>query len=263
MPSGLAALIPNDIVEDSKNNNNYYWPTAINFDEGYMYISFAIPKTANSDLVIASGEKFYTWKINMETFESSWFSITNTTGTNLTWYSGTYGLTPYNPCVIVSNNYTLVHTGRGGTDYFGTGSMYIIDNATSSTIKQVVDSDDVTVRNKYFYNYFTMNDIVYGFEYTNSNPGRLYVINLKTGVMKYIANAHAGTLFYSSNYCGGITYGTSFPKIIMSMQSNGMYLGFYMNPMYLLTINNLEDVVTKTSAETMKVTYIITQEAEE
>lgn len=260
MPNDLANLIPDEIVQDSV-NRRYYWPTCMNFDEGFMYISFIIPTAYNTVPKLESGGKLYTWKINMDTFESSWFSITNTTGKAIEFnaYSAWYPI----PHAIVTNNYTMLYTKPVSDTY--RGELFIIDNATSSTIKQVVDSNDKLVDNSRWRAYYVYKDMLYAFYYGN-DAGPMYVINLKTGVMKYVYVP--GSLYqfnYQSQYwCNGITYGTNFPKIMSHYTAgNEPYIWFYMNPMYLLTINNLEDVVTKTSAETMKVTYIITQEEEE
>ena len=256
MPSDLAALIPDDIVQASI-NSKYLWTTAVNIDDGFMYISFIIPKAVNKEPSLASGDKVYTWKINMETFESTWFSITNTTGQTLSPGMSTFFSTL--PFLTVTNNYTVLYSSSGY------GNAWIIDNATGSTIKQVTDSEGniVSISSSNIRGTFSYKDII-TYVYKDNTA---YFLNLKTGIRKiaYCEN----TFVNDYTYPGGITHGTKFPKMFTrylntysSIYSN-CYLILYVNPQILTTINNLEDVVTKTSAETMKVTYIITEEAEE
>lgn len=260
MPSGLAALIPDDIVQTSI-NSNYYWPTAVNTDEGFMYISFIIPTVSGTNgAKLESGDKVYTWKINMNTFESTWFAITNTTGETV---SAHYNSSFFsrNPFVTVTNNYTVLYK-----DNYNKGYAWIIDNATGSTVKQVVNYDgDAFSFTTTPSGVATYSDLVYYFY-----PGTMHVLNLKTGIMTYAVEA-GYVISESSNYkyMAGVTHGTKLPKFIgrynytYGSSSGVSYLTLYVNPQLLMTINNLEETVTKTSAETMKVTYIITQETEE
>lgn len=261
MPTALQNAIPQDIVNASI-NTNYYWPTTITFDEGFMYISFVIPTSNNSStgIQLKSGDKIHVWKINMNTFESSYFTITNTTGQMIQMYyyhspvfNGSFGQW------IVTNEYTILFSNPQSLN----GHMWIIDNATGSTIKQVMTPNDTVFSKPDSYAYhFVRNNMLYLCPAAEVTNQMYYIVNLKTGYVHY---GYACGL--SRMYICGRTYGTKLPLFYYcsgdrSYNSNHWYgyTKFYADPNVLMTINNLEDVVTKTSAETMKVTYILTQE---
>ena len=274
MPSELAALIPDEAVQQSITNNyNWYWPTAFQHDEGFVYISFVIPtKNGSNNIYLESGDKVYTWKINMETFESTWFATTNTTGKQIK-IGYDYNARAKVPFVTVSNNYTVLYENQN------TYSAWVIDNATGATIKEVCDAFDkpisfntsISSTNPCMGNLYgttICNDLVLYHRAGDQDMTRsVALLNLKTGVMKYCHfEGYMGgyTSYYSDDANYGFTHGTPFPKIVNCNQySSNQTVTLYINPMMLVTINNLEDTVTKTSAETMKVTYIITEEEDE
>ena len=263
MPTGLANLIPADLLEKSI-TTNYYWPTQIHCDEGFMYISFTIPKgsgNSNGNLTLSSGDKIYVWKINMNTFESSYFTITNTTGQDIPMY---YNVTPFSTYKqwIITNEYAILFS----TPRYASGNMWIIDTATGSTIKQVVNlyDDSVLDKSSTYQHYYIRNNMIYFFYNANNTFNPMLIINLKTGYAKY---GRSSGLYNWSTF-GVRPYGTKLPYIVYVGSSTAnsyytSYLSFYTDPQFLMTINNLEDTVTKTSAETMKVTYIITESEDE
>lgn len=261
MPQGLIDLIPDNVVQASV-GTSYYWPTDIHFDEGFMYISFIIPTASGSGgTVLASGGKIYVWKINMHTFESSYFIITNTTGQSLTFKYNRSALS--NTCyrnIIVCNDYTVLFSDPSNMS----GYMWIIDNATGSTIKQVVSMEDtVTSKGSGYCFCFVRNNILYCYQDTGGSDSTYHfcTVNLVTGVRKW--GAYKDVIITADDNLF-ITYGTKFPMLIRcDTSSYWCTFTLFADPQVLMTINNLEDVVTKTSAETMKVTYIITEEAEE
>lgn len=262
MPQGLANLIPQDIVEASI-NTSYFWPSECHCDEGFMYISFIIPTASGSAGAnkLKSGDKIYVWKINMNTFESSYFTITNTVGKDLAIDYDMSAVSNTYKQWIINNDYTILFDDA---QYSG-GHMWIIDNATGSTIKQVVYASDETAVSKgsSYHTYFIRNNMAYFFNYsTDSVHNQVLIVNLKTGYCRRACSTH----LYRKYVYGTRTYGSKVPKIIYINTSNDpyqCYIQLYPDPSVLMTINNLEDVVTKTSAETMKVTYIITEEVEE
>ena len=264
MPSGLAAVIPDSIINST---SNYYWPIAINTDEGFMYITFVVPKSTSQTIVVGQGEKFYTWKIDMNTFESSWFEISNVTGVDL---SIPYSYTAANeilfPYIYVLNDYAILYSNYAGSVR---GNMWVINYANGSTdIKKVVNPDGSDfLFTREGVGAYHHKGIVMFVDYNTQNCPTL---NLKTGIMKQVAaNDMASFYTWSSSSSSGTkqilfgsTHGTPFPKMLSSYYYNAYKLfgvKFYINPQFLMTINNLDRVVTKTSAETMKVTYTITQ----
>ena len=264
MPSGLANLIPDDIVQASV-NTSYYWPTDISFDEGFMYISFIIPtsnsSSANYGCNVVSGGKIYVWKINMNTFESSYFTITNTTGQTLAFkYNRSAMYEYYYNNVIVTNDYTVLFSDPSTMS----GNMWIIDNATGSTIKKVTLSDDSAYSKPSSYtNWFVRNNILHFYQNASgTSTAYISTINLVTGVKK--SGTFKDIVVTNGPEFTTRTFGTKFPLFVSYDTGNySVWFHFYTDPQVLMTINNLEDVVTKTSAETMKVTYIITQSEDE
>lgn len=249
MPDELAAVIPSDKLSTS---TNWHWKIDVNQDEGFMYLSFSIPDKQGSHTndSIKPNDKFYVWKINMDTFESTWFTITNTTGQTITHQYGDIKR------MYISNNYTLLLS----KDSDGV-KMWTIENSNNANVKQVKTvAGDVYKLNFTNITGFVINDIVYLYEATTASSTRTWilVINMKTGIVKFISLDSLGNLYYVDN----ITHGTKFPKLVMNLwnfySSWDFYMYFYLNPMYLFTINNLSTPVTKTSAETMKVTYTLT-----
>ena len=88
----------------------------------------------------------------------------------------------------------------------------------------------------------------------------LFLTTGNNGTAYYMVDNVNGTAYPTNGNTGGNGGGVS--------DGIGMYLGAnyasniyrYRNPLYLATVNNLDDVVTKTSNLTMKVTYIVTRE---
>lgn len=83
-----------------------------------------------------------------------------------------------------------------------------------------------------------------------SNTGMGYILNYTQGTVKPI-NVGA-----SGNYS---LFNKKFPSIDALCYGSGSVTQLIKNPLYLATINNLQSPVTKTAAQTMKVTYTLTE----
>lgn len=254
MPIELANIIPSNILEATMNAQYYHWPTEVDYDEGFMYISFMIPTTTGTDgIILNSGAKIYVWKINMNTFESDWFSITNTTGQSIN-MSKNFNVHDIRKQWIISNEYAILFSDP----VYSRGNIWIIDTATGSTIKQVMTLDGTIYNKKSGDNeYFIRNNMLYLLQSAGNTVAYPVVINLKTGYAKFYQDYQI-----DRKYIYGRTYGTKVTFLLSFDFLHSPYrciANFFIDPNVLMTINNLEDIVTKTSAETMKVTYILTQ----
>jgi hypothetical protein len=259
MPADLAALIPDDLVQSSL-TTNYYWPTAINKDEGFMYISFIIPTgpSTNGGNLPKNG-KIYTWKIDMYTFESTWFTVINTTNNAFSYDRLHYASgTSSKPFILVTNNYTVLFSSPAD----GTGYVWIINNETGDIKQLVRESDDTVTSLSYNFGCYVYNDLVIVFDYSSTTYIHYRVINLKTGKLGYICSSDS-IITKNYSYVVGRTFNTKFPKLVVVARNSGSTIGalfkFYTNPQYLLTINNLSEPVIKTPSQTMKVTYVISR----
>lgn len=255
MPIELANIIPSNILEATMTTEYYHWSTEVDYDEGFMYISFMIPtKSGAAGIILNSGAKIYVWKINMNTFESDWFSITNTTGQSIN-MSTNISVHDIRKQWIISNEYAILFSDP----VYSRGNIWIIDTATGSTIKQVMKLDGTIYNRGTSDNeYFIRNNMLYLLQSAGYNPAYPVVINLKTGYAKFYTDYQTNT----NRYIYGRTYGTKVTFLLEFKSNFNPYrciADFYIDPNVLMTINNLEDIVTKTSAETMKVTYILTQ----
>ena len=125
---------------------------------------------------------------------------------------------------------------------------------------------------------------------TYSNPSKIYIIDLETGALVNIVDgvdySNASTTGYTPHRLSNGLYEvckSNYPMDIYIWDSVNNTLkpiglgdvigersealdvmhptngGIYKNPLYLATINNLNSPVTKTAAQTMKVTYILTE----
>lgn len=258
MPSELASFISNEYLDTTK---DYRWFLTVSFDEGYCYISFFPPKSTSSSAWVESDD-LYVWKISMNDFSSSYFKVRNTTGQNLA-YAATYpGLvgtsvsgyeTIYKMPILVTNDFTYVFTGT---------SLYAIDNIDNTIVKKIkgIDGEDIDFSNP-TYNisyYYRQNGNMY---LTGSTLDSFFNVNPRTGIAKKVY------LSLKSSIRGEVKgfkniFGTNWVCMpYYASNSSGCSSGFTitMLPNLLMTINNLESPVTKTSSETMKVIYTITQ----
>lgn len=241
LPSNISALL------DSVKNNVLY--KHIEYDNGYIYAFFS------SDGKISANAKMLLLKINVEDWSTSVVEVTNTTNLNLQYLgasdSGHYLATSDTELRIV-NGYLIV---RGGS-----GNIYIINLANNMDVKRATYYDETVFSSTYFYSGFKYKDYLFFATYSdNYNYDKAFVLNIKTGEV-FVFYKDYGTnaliLFNNSNHVVKNRYNEDFYHITVKYDGS---LFTHMNPLVLMTKNNLDNVVTKTSAQTMKVTYILSE----
>lgn len=264
MPDGLKALITDDMI----NNYGRYFGCSLSNDDNNIYIAIKLASTSKN-YVIEKNAKFYVWKINAETFESTYFEVTNTINEQLQFvnneYYGRGGMNNYGYTdVCVFDDYILC---------FGYSSkkVYCInlnDNTDVSEIK-FPDGSNLLVSNS-----------TYGLGSCHYENGRLcitlngqqssnyyYVIDpiLKQAAYKNIATSSLWPSPYSSNITSKVmSIAGSFLKCYFRNENNYCCcLTPFIDPALLVTINNLSSPVLKTASQTMKVTYTLTQVVDE
>lgn len=128
--------------------------------------------------------------------------------------------------------------------------MYIIDRNDNTNINVVTYAGEALVCKIIIPMYRNKN--VFVFSVTNSSGDyEIYVVDKKTGVAKKTNSKDFGV-------CSPLRINDAvFAKL-------DRYLGYriVMNPFILTTKNNLDETITKTSSQTMKITYTLTEVAE-
>lgn len=233
-----------------------YWGTRTVSDDGFIYISFfkSASRSSYMDQKIPAGEKIHVWKIDAHDFSSEYFTITNTIGRDLRWgYSSTnqyYYIT--NKCCVVSA--------------YDNGYMYSISLEDNSNVNPILlPSGENFINTNY--------------DYCFSLNGRLfiassYIIDLSMNIAYYLGRTITNMLQVynpADDYYDGTSwhraspvYGNSGGLIAIPFTGQAYGGGFYHSEWafgqltnLLLTINNLDTPVTKTTAQTMKVTYTL------
>lgn len=236
---------------------------AMSYDKGNIYVFL-------TDSAVAAGATFYVIKIavtesGLATPEL--ITLTNTTGVQFTslafnYYTGGYQY-------IDNTHFYIYNTNR---------NIYRISLSNPTDVQQIVDPEgNPAVAPVYtgisytFVRYFTnaSADYVYLQEAifsTNTGSGYYYnrytpcMINKKTGVMwetmisldglipQPVANSTRPKLY---PYIGD-------ESVRLYVTTNGVFP--FIAPNYLFTINNVSPTITKTAAQTMKITYTLTEE---
>lgn len=129
--------------------------------------------------------------------------------------------------------------------------MYIIDRNDNTNINVVTYAGEALVCKIIIPMYRNKNVFVFAASGISGNY-EIYVVDKKTGVAKKTNSKNFG------NVCSPLRINDAvFAKL-------DRYLGYriVMNPFILTTKNNLDETITKTSSQTMKITYTLTEVAE-
>lgn len=269
MPSGLKALITDDMI----NNYNRRFGCSLSNDDNNIYIAIKLATASTSyNYVIEKNAKFYVWKINAETFESTYFEVTNTTNEQIQFANNTEfgkgGMSAnFDTDVCVFDDYVLCF------DY-SSKEVYCINLNDNTDVSVVTfhDGERFHANSSYgfgtcFYESGRMNVSRSGSSYSQM-PGYYFVVDpiLKQAGYKNIAPSSlwGSTSGYVSSPKAMSIAGT-FLKCYLTSNANTFDCTLipFVDPALLITINNLSSPVLKTASQTMKVTYTLTQVVEE
>lgn len=225
--------IPQDILDYMSTSVNYVSAIA---DGNTREIFIVFSKTENCN----NGSFFWIMKIDSN-MQATSYKVTNNTGYEIYRVKNDDG-NP-NPRYFVDNGYFWCWLRRG--DYNLVGIKY-------------ADSTQILETDVYISNTLAI---------TKTYDHMLEVGNYYGGSNQYanrnIYNTITKKLLAVNGYDD---FGTSY-KVLFS-DKKGLYLyprddrvSLYVDPRYLATINNLTEPVIKTASKTMKITYILTQEA--
>lgn len=280
--SELDSILTNSMKENAASNKAYIFCWSVSADNGYIYISFKPSSDIggyNVKRSISPNEIYtYIWKINIEDFSYEYFNVINTTGKVLDLYAREIfrerqfekDSEKYKSYYITNNN-ILIFGGSYGS--------FIIDFLNPLEAKEIFWGNSEEDENKckitgmhdlfYWHGYF----IGQGYFYNEGNyqgQGKNYslIIDPEAKTIKY--------LNFPLTYAGGDGTNISGPycfhfynlffknrdsfKIIRVGNSNSVEINQFLLPNSLITINNLPTTLTKTEAQTMKVTYTIVEE---
>ena len=183
------------------------------------------------------------------------YATTVSTFTNNTPYGIKTGssniISPYKYNFFVCKDY-VVSCSAAGTGY----KFYVTKRSDNTIVKEVKYSDDAEFLEsvEYFNLFFYKGNILVFYSIRNNSSNRFYILDMETGIIRK-TNAEQLMLYnYNRIPC----------ENDYSIISTGEYTRYYpfMNPFVICTKNNLDSPVTKTSSQTMKITYILSETQE-
>ena len=247
MPEGLKNVLTQQLLDTPR---NYFNVMHICDDNNiYLLIRYKLNAT-NGNLQI--NDILHIWQINATTFESSYYSITNISDEIYNYGS-------------INTNFSFTNYCRACNDYFAfvgytTKKIYLVNKNTNETITVTTPDGSEYITNNASINVGCSFNNKILFDTSLSNNNLVGVIDLDT---KKITFKNIASFAYFTGSGGG-----SNPNYYM--KPKGIFYGLsisdknslklWLDPTLLITINNLETPVQKTSAQTMKVTYVITQD---
>lgn len=261
MPEGLKAVITDDMI----NNYGRYFGVSTSCDENFIYIAIKLATTSTSNYVIEKNGKFYVWKINVETFESTYFEVTNTTNEQIRFQSSRMsGLMTYD-CVteICMFDDWLLCSGYSSKKVY---CINLNDNTDVAEIKYP-NGSDFLANASYF-----LGICIYQkgrmILHTNGSAAANF-LNIVDPVTKIVSCKNINPSYFWEagayyNYTRKVMpiAGTIFLAYFYA-DSSHCRLTSFIDPALLITINNLSSPVLKTESQTMKVTYTLTQVVDE
>jgi hypothetical protein len=238
MPEGLSSIFTQEML----NNSSYYWKVASVSDENNIYI--ILSAKTNSSTNIQKGETIYIWEINSTSFNSTYYAFTNNLSED-------------------------IYVSRDGF-YYNTLFRYF------SICDDFVLACGTSTRKCYLINKNNSNDF---YEVLHPDGSNFMVGNFSSDYNRFYS--YGDKLIYIGSYREGcidpvtkqmmyknkdVAYDTYLRKKVKGLHWCILFnhdvkrIKYYNDPTLLVTINNLEVPVQKTSAQTMKVTYVLTQE---
>ena len=248
MPDGLKAIFTQEMLD----NSSYYWNIGSVCDEDNIYI-ILYPSTNNSSNIL-QGETCYIWEINAMTFSSNYYEFYNAIDENIYIYD--FYDNPLYCSFSICGDYILCVGAN-------TSCVYIVRKDNSYDFEKVTYPNGDFILGAKSNNVFVFN-----------NNGKFILKNDYT-LFNIIDPLTKMALYKNINYNYYIIGDRSYVKPMkvkgthwficsswVSLDSGNKYIiiNNFIDPTLLVTINNLETPVQKTSAQTMKVTYVLTQE---
>jgi hypothetical protein len=248
MPEGLKNVLTQELLDTSR---NYYNVSHICDDNNiYLLIRYRLNNTTGS---LQKNDILHIWQINATTFESNYYSITNISD-EIYFYGN------------INTNFSFTNYCRACNDYiafvgYTTKKIYLVNKNTNETITLTTPDGEEYASNSASINTGCSFNNKILFDTSVSNNQRIGVIDLDTKKITF------KNIKYFTSFTGAS--GGSNPSYYMKLKgvhygigisSDNNLLKLWLDPTLLITINNLETPVQKTSAQTMKVTYVLTQE---
>lgn len=260
--------LPEEFVNGLGKTRNY---THIEYDNGFIY--FYSSKVE----VVEPGSTFKLLKINIDTLEVETITITNTIGIRIK-IGSDWGDNQYISSFSVTSNSHMRIVGNKLVVRDNSGGWWIIDLSDNTNIKQVTRTDgNISTGYTYMgYKYKKYLFTIHPYTSTPSNTAALFeVINTETGEAHHLNIRSLDTAFGIGdsddyNVCNFLVTHKNdedMPHFYVHAATKTSYATWtqqwYFNPLILMTKNNLDSPVVKTSAQMMKITYTITEEFDE
>ena len=213
-------------------------------DDEYMYLLSSSSTSWNP------GESKKILRINLTTYECSVTTVENTTEKTIYVYSST-------GYIAVYGNYLFT-----GTADRCICAINMYDSADSYIIKKVDGGEFVCDSNPIFMGTYEKRIAFTANGFGSYGYTQAYFVTTEDFIARK-TGMRACSLIYSTydnaNYYGGMISVKSSNKILKAHRDQTIICLYYPSNV-LMTINNLESSVTKTSAQSMKVTYVLSPE---
>lgn len=245
--------------------SSYYTLCCMNEYKKHLYL-YIDTSTTSSRGYLSPGTEFLILDLDIENKSISCFKATNTTGQYIT--------LPYNNFsnqVYITDKYIFMHGDNG--------RVYKLSRENNADVVELtfVNGNVATIENFNEGGYFwvELGGKFFIVKCEASSYNSIYMIDPELNTIQYTpcdGRTFPGLYQVSSGVWKSIgpvpvsrMYGTKYGPLYVACPHNGAngmtgtkYMYPFIFPNYLLTINNLPNEVVKTSAETMKVTYTIT-----
>ena len=256
-----------DIPSEMFANINYADRTRymLEFDNGFIYFALG---TEYNDKKLLPNEKLKILKINVSTWESSIIELTNTTNGNFHHSSFTYYNNNTSTSIISIINNKILLPIRDTAD--GQTYLYLIDLADNTNVTPITTYDGNRVK------YSGGKGLKYK-DYLvvqSSLGGEHMIVNFSTATAfpLYTGNQNQNGLRPGGSGLGDNMFVRPLDKkyeddvnVFFTRDPNATYnidkstLLYSMSMFNLMTKNTLSSAITKTSAQTMKITYTISR----
>ena len=260
-----------DIPSDMFANINYADRTRymLEFDNGFIYFALG---TEYNDKKLLPNEKLKILKINVSTWESSIIELTNTTNGNFHHSSFTYYNNNTSTSIISVINNKILLPIRDTTD--GQNYLYLIDLANNTNVTPITTYDGNRV--KYsggkglkYKDYLVVQSSLGGehmiVNFSTATAFPLYTSNQNQNGLRPIGSGLGDNMFVrplDKKYEDDVNvFFTRDPNATYNIDKSTLL--YSMSMFNLMTKNTLSSAITKTSAQTMKITYTISRANEQ